>query len=279
MRAIPPHKAIKRALEDADFTQARRYAELILPNDPDNANANFAMGMSYYNQKQWELAEEFFRKYLAKKEDAAVVNNLAIVCMETDRYDEALALANRALELLPESGVVKDTVAEIEKRKAEAAKEGGETQTSPGRTASAGEPASSQTAAKAASPVASPSPVADVPAAPAKKEPGAKQAAKRAPDAKSTAKRNLDGRSAAKTKTKGKSATEPKANSKKAETPKPDGGQKDKPASESKNSSGKQPPKEGEERLADELDAQATTPVMLDGHMPSTSADSDSKTK
>ena len=46
MRAFTPRRGLKMALDQADFTQARRCAELILKNEPDNTDANFAMGMS-----------------------------------------------------------------------------------------------------------------------------------------------------------------------------------------------------------------------------------------
>ena len=121
MRVVTPRRGLSMALYRADFTMARRYAELILKDDPDDPDANFAMGMSYHVQKQWSRAEVYFRRYLAKKEDAAVLNNLAIVYMETGRYDEALTHANRALELLPKSDAIKDTIAEIKKRKTKSA--------------------------------------------------------------------------------------------------------------------------------------------------------------
>ena len=113
MRVTTPRRGLRMALDQADFTQARRYAELILADDPDDTNANFAMGMSYLEQKQWTRAEEYFRRYLTKKEDAAVLNNLAIICMYTERYDEGLELAHKALELIPESAEVKGTIKQI----------------------------------------------------------------------------------------------------------------------------------------------------------------------
>ena len=134
MRVITPRRGLMMALDQADFTQARRYAELILKSEPDNTHANFAMGMSYYVQKQWARAEEYFRRYLMMKEDAAVLNNLAIVCMETDRYEEALPLAEKALTLLPNSGEVKETISDIKKRQAEAVKKAAEEQKKSGAT-------------------------------------------------------------------------------------------------------------------------------------------------
>ena len=118
MRVITPSRGLRMALEQADFTQAKRYAELILASNPDNTDANFAMGMSYHVQKQWSRAEEYFRRYLTKKEDAAVLNNLAVICMYTERYDEALKHAQKALNILPDSEVVQDTINQITKARA-----------------------------------------------------------------------------------------------------------------------------------------------------------------
>ena len=118
MRVITPRRGLQMALAQADFTQARRYAELILVSNPDDTNANFAMGMRYLEQKQWARAEEYFRRYLAKKEDAAVLNNLAIICLYTERYDEGLKLAHKALNILPDSEMVQDTINQITKARA-----------------------------------------------------------------------------------------------------------------------------------------------------------------
>ena len=72
MRVITPRRGLMMSLDQADFTQARRYAELILKSEPDNTHANFAMGMSYYVQKQWARAEEYFRRYLMTKEETVI---------------------------------------------------------------------------------------------------------------------------------------------------------------------------------------------------------------
>ena len=114
LRAVTPRESLQMALARADFTMARRFAELILKDDPDDSNANFGVGMSYYTQKQWARAEEFLRRCLIKKpKEPAVWNNLAMICMYTDRYDEGLKLAHKALELIPESAEVKDTIKQI----------------------------------------------------------------------------------------------------------------------------------------------------------------------
>ena len=119
LKAITPRESLQLALARADFGLARRYAEPILEDDPDDPNANFGVGMSYYTQKQWARAEEYLRRCLIKKpKEPAVWNNLAIVCLYTERYDEGLNCAKRALELIPDSAEVKDTIKQIEEASA-----------------------------------------------------------------------------------------------------------------------------------------------------------------
>ena len=116
MRVITPRESLQMALARADFTMARRSAELILNDDPDDPNANFAVGMSYYTQKQWARAEEYLRRVLIKKpKEPAVWNNLAMICMYTERYDEALKHAQKALKIQPDSEEVQDTINQIKK--------------------------------------------------------------------------------------------------------------------------------------------------------------------
>ena len=124
LQSTTPRENLQMALARADFTQARRFAELILENDPDDPDSNFGVGMSYYTQKQWARAEEYLRKCLIKKpRQAAVWNNLAMICLFTERYDEGLKLAGRALELIPESAEVKDTIMQLRKAREKAKKE------------------------------------------------------------------------------------------------------------------------------------------------------------
>ena len=128
LKSITPRESLQLALARADFALARRYAEPILSGDPDDPDANFGVGMSYYTQKQWSRAEEYLRRCLIKKpKEPAVWNNLAMVCMYTERYDEGLKCAKRALERIPESAEVKDTIKQIEeaRKKANGAEGGG----------------------------------------------------------------------------------------------------------------------------------------------------------
>ena len=123
LKAVTPREGLQLALVRADFALARRYAEPILEAVPDDPNANFAMGMSYYVQKQYARAEEYLKRCLVRNpKEPAVWNNLAMIMLYTQRYDEAEEHAKKALELIPESAEVKDTLKQIRDARAEAAK-------------------------------------------------------------------------------------------------------------------------------------------------------------
>lgn len=119
LKQVTPREGLQLALARADFVLARRYGETILEADPDDPNANFGVGMSYYTQKQWTRAEEYLRRCLVKKpKEPAVWNNLAMVYMYTERFDEAERHAKKALEIIPESAEVKDTLKKIAEARA-----------------------------------------------------------------------------------------------------------------------------------------------------------------
>lgn len=124
LKQITPREGLQLALIRADFALARRYAEPILEAVPDDPSANFAMGMSYLSQGQLARAEEFLKRCLIKNpKEPAVWNNLAMIMLKLGRHEEAMTHAKKALELIPESAEVKDTIKKIEeavKAKAEA---------------------------------------------------------------------------------------------------------------------------------------------------------------
>ena len=116
MRQMTPREGLQFALVRADFTLARKYAEPILDADPDDPNANFGMGMSYFMQEQFARAEEYLTRCLKKNsKEPAVWNNIAVLQMRTGRLEEAMENAKKALALIPDSAEVKDTIRQIEK--------------------------------------------------------------------------------------------------------------------------------------------------------------------
>ncbi len=124
LKQITPRESLQLALARADFTLARRVGETILEVDADDPNANFGVGMSYVMQKQWARAEEYLRRGLVKRpKEPAMWNNLAMVCMYQEKFDEAEKYAQKALALIPESAEVKDTLKKISEARKKASEE------------------------------------------------------------------------------------------------------------------------------------------------------------
>ena len=116
--SLTPREGLGVALKRADFVMARRYAMPILKEDPDEPNANFAMGMSYYCEEQFAKAEEYLVRALKRNPDEpAIHNNLALLHLKTGRLEVAEKYAKRALELAPDIAEVKDTVEQVRKAK------------------------------------------------------------------------------------------------------------------------------------------------------------------
>ena len=121
LRQITPREGLQMALTRADFGLARRYAEPILKSDPDEPQANFGMGMSYFVQEQWTRAETYLRRCLIRNpKEPAIYNNLAVLQMKTGRFDAAEKNARRALELLPDSAEIQDTLKQVAKAREDA---------------------------------------------------------------------------------------------------------------------------------------------------------------
>ena len=116
LRTMSPREHLRQALQRADFTAAKPYAEAVLATDPGNADANFAIGMFYFVDELYSKAEVYLERCTKRRPDEPTFfNNLAIAQMMTRKFDLAEKNARRALELLPDSPEVKDTVREVEK--------------------------------------------------------------------------------------------------------------------------------------------------------------------
>lgn len=110
LQKMTPREGLQLALVRADFRMGRAYAETILSADPENPDANFAMGMFYHGERQLSRAEEYLRRCLVRKpNEPAVYNNLAMIQIEQGKFRAAAANVKRALELLPDSAAVQET--------------------------------------------------------------------------------------------------------------------------------------------------------------------------
>ena len=104
-------------LGKGDFRMARLYAQQILRANPQDSRANFAVGMSYFVEEQYNRAEAYLARSLAEHpNEPAALNNLAVVQAKLGRLEEAETNAMRALSRLPDSKEVNSTLNEIRKR-------------------------------------------------------------------------------------------------------------------------------------------------------------------
>ena len=88
----------------------------MLATDSGNADANFAIGMFYFVEELYSKAEIYLERAARRRPDEPTFfNNLAIAQLMTRRFDLAEKNARRALELLPDSPEVKDTVRQVER--------------------------------------------------------------------------------------------------------------------------------------------------------------------
>lgn len=122
LQKMTPREGLQLALVRADFTMGRVYAETIIEVEPENPDANFALGMFYLKERQFTRAETFLKRCLIRRPDEpAVYNNLAMIQIETGRFDAAEANLKKALALVPESAAVLDTKKALEAARAAAA--------------------------------------------------------------------------------------------------------------------------------------------------------------
>ena len=114
---LTPREGLQLALRRADFAEARRYSTLVLHNDEDDPEANFAVGMHALGVKNFRDAEMYLRRCLKRRpNEPAVLNNLSIICRKQRRWKEAEDFARRAIELLPGSPEVRQTLSDALKK-------------------------------------------------------------------------------------------------------------------------------------------------------------------
>ena len=110
LERMTPQEGLRAGLARADFARARIFAQQVLSVDPDNPEANFALGMDYFVQKQYARAQAYLERCLKlRPNDPAVLNNLAQCHLRQGDFKGALPYVERALEALPDSPEVKRT--------------------------------------------------------------------------------------------------------------------------------------------------------------------------
>ena len=117
---LTPREGLKLGLDRADFRMASSYAKRILDTDPNDMNANFALGMKYFTEKLYEKSEIHLKKCLVRAPDEpAVLNNLAVVQLRLGKLDEAETNAVRALKRFPSSSEIKTTLRHVKEARKE----------------------------------------------------------------------------------------------------------------------------------------------------------------
>jgi tetratricopeptide (TPR) repeat protein len=115
---LTPREGLNISLRRADFKLAGSYAKKVILQDENDVSANFALGMDYFMNHRYDKAEEYLKRALKNSPDEpAILNNLAVVLIRMDRYDEAETNAVKALRILPESKEVQETLRTIRELK------------------------------------------------------------------------------------------------------------------------------------------------------------------
>ena len=113
---MTPREGLKIALSRADFSNAQRYAAVVLDKDEEDPEANFAMGMRAAQNQRYAESAKYLKICLKRRpEDPAVLNNLSIVCRKLGAFKESVEYARKAAKILPDSPEVKRALQEAEK--------------------------------------------------------------------------------------------------------------------------------------------------------------------
>lgn len=114
LERMTAQEGLRAGLVRADFARARIFAQQVLAVDPDNPEANFALGMDFFVQRQYARAQAYLERCLERRpNDPAVLNNLAQCRLRQGDPKGALPYAERAQEILPDAPEIKYTVERI----------------------------------------------------------------------------------------------------------------------------------------------------------------------
>lgn len=115
LKRLTPRQNLKLALESADFSSAKPFAEIVLKSTPDDPDANFAMAMYYMLQKVYSLSAEYLEKCVqVKPEQPAFLNNLSLSYLMLGQLEKAKIFADKAQAVYPQSPQIADTVRQVE---------------------------------------------------------------------------------------------------------------------------------------------------------------------
>jgi len=111
---LPALEAILQLdLAEENREQIAPHLRSLLEQDPGNAVGNLVLGLIQHQSKESALAEESFRRSVARKPLPLALNNLAWLLQERGALEEALPYARQAIELAPENPKAWDTLARV----------------------------------------------------------------------------------------------------------------------------------------------------------------------
>lgn len=117
LRQLTDAEGLQLALNRADFIGARVFARRILERTPDDVAANFALGMGYLLEKKPREAIFYLETaHRGKPEEPAILNNLAIACLQMGDLEKARTWARKAFERAPEIPEIRETLRRTEAR-------------------------------------------------------------------------------------------------------------------------------------------------------------------
>jgi tetratricopeptide (TPR) repeat protein len=95
---------VKAQMDTGEYQAARAALEDIVVADPDNAEAHFLLGLTYFNLENYALAQQHFEKSMALDPNraAAVHHNLGVLAYQTGNVQRALEEFQSALEIDPD---------------------------------------------------------------------------------------------------------------------------------------------------------------------------------
>lgn len=118
---LSPREGLVLGLQRADFTLARNFAQTVIRRDPEDAQANFAIGMYYLMAERHPEAIKHLETVLKRlPEDPIVLNNMALCYDRMKCPDKALDCAERALKAAPGNESIRENL-ERYRKTAEAA--------------------------------------------------------------------------------------------------------------------------------------------------------------
>ena len=111
---LSPQEGLAVALKRGDFNLARPYANRMLRIDPDDLNANFAVGMWAIENKQYGVALKYLETAREKRPDEpSILNNLAMVRYKLGNLEEASDIIEHAVKVNPRSKEIQQNLKRI----------------------------------------------------------------------------------------------------------------------------------------------------------------------